>query len=158
MAALAAQNYPQHLRVCAIITRETDVGGIENVARLREEFAGSFRLFLHIRDPLLPGIVVGKSAAMAYGGPVLKAACDELGLDPALTMVTDLNSDFRLHPQYFAYISFQFCTAPDRLLSIWQPVPRLSQQHLASAHGGARDGHRRRRSGRCSCTSTRVAW
>src|SRR4029077_12528179 len=55
VAALAAQNYPEHLRVCAIITRETDTGGIENVARLREEFAASFRLFLHIKDPLLPG-------------------------------------------------------------------------------------------------------
>jgi cellulose synthase/poly-beta-1,6-N-acetylglucosamine synthase-like glycosyltransferase len=123
VAALAAQNYPEHLRVCAIITRETDTGGIENVDRLREEFAESFRLFLHIRDPLLPGIVVGKSAAMAYGGPVLKAACDELGLDPARTMVTDLDSDFRLHPQYFAYLTLQFCSARDRLFSIWQPVP-----------------------------------
>jgi len=74
VAALAAQNYPEHLRVCAIITRETDAGGIENVSRLRDEFADKFLAFLHIRDPLLPGIVVGKSAAMAYGGPVLKAA------------------------------------------------------------------------------------
>src|ERR1700726_3449296 len=123
VAALAAQNYPAHLRVCAIITRETDAGGIENVDWLREEFASSFRLFLHIRDPLLPGIVVGKSAAMAYGGPVLKAACDELGLDPSRTMVTDLDSDFRLHPQYFAYVTLQFCRAEDRLVSIWQPVP-----------------------------------
>jgi cellulose synthase/poly-beta-1,6-N-acetylglucosamine synthase-like glycosyltransferase len=123
VAALAAQNYPEHLRVCAIITRETDAGGIENVARLREEFAAKFLAFLHIRDPLLPGIVVGKSAAMAYGGPVLKAACDELGLDPSRTLVTDLDSDFRLHPQYFAYITLQFCTAQDRLVSIWQPVP-----------------------------------
>ena len=123
VAALAAQNYPEHLRVCAIITRETDAGGIENVSRLRDEFADKFLAFLHIRDPLLPGIVVGKSAAMAYGGPVLKAACDELGLDPKRTLVTDLDSDFRLHPQYFAYITLQFCGADDRLLSIWQPVP-----------------------------------
>src|SRR6202166_59022 len=123
VAALAAQNYPAHLRVCAIITRETDAGGIENVARLRAEFETSFRLFLHIKDPLLPGIVVGKSAAMAYGGPVLKQACDEIGLDPARTIVTDLDSDFRLHPQYFAYITHEFCTATDGLTSIWQPVP-----------------------------------
>ena len=143
VAALAAQNYPEHLRVCAIITRETDLGGIENVARLREEFAdSSFRLFLHIKDPLLPGIVVGKSAAMAYGGPVLKAACDELGLDPSRTMVTDLDSDFRLHPQYFAYITLQFCTAEDRLALDLAARSRLSQQHLARAHRGARDGHR----------------
>jgi cellulose synthase/poly-beta-1,6-N-acetylglucosamine synthase-like glycosyltransferase len=122
--ALAAQNYPDHLRVVAIITRETDKGGWDNVARLREEYGHRFRAFIHIKDPLLPGIVVGKSAAMAYGGPVLRAACDELGLDPATTLVTDLDSDFRLHPQYFAYVTAQFCTLDDsRLTSIWQPVP-----------------------------------
>lgn len=121
--ALATQSYPVYQRVCAIITRATDEGGIENVARLREEFGDQFLSFLHIKDPLLPGIVVGKSAAMSYGGPVLKQHCDELGLDPHLTMVTDLDSDFRLHPQYFAYITAQFCAVDDRLTSIWQPVP-----------------------------------
>lgn len=121
--ALANQNYPDDQRVVAIITRVSDKTGWENVARLREEFGHRFRNFIHIKDPLLPGIVVGKSAAMAYGGPVLKAACDEMGLDPNLTLVTDLDSDFRLHPQYFAYITAEFCGADDRATSIWQPVP-----------------------------------
>ena len=52
----------------AIITRETDLQGRENVARLREIFGGQFRHFFHILDPLEPGVVVGKSSAMAYGG------------------------------------------------------------------------------------------
>jgi len=123
VAALAAQSIPAELRICAIVTRTTDAGGIENVQRLQEEFAGCFRSFLHVLDPLLPGIVVGKSAAMSYGGPVLRAHCDELGLDPTRTIVTDLDSDFRLHQQYFAYISWQFCAASNRLTSVWQPVP-----------------------------------
>jgi cellulose synthase/poly-beta-1,6-N-acetylglucosamine synthase-like glycosyltransferase len=123
VAALAAQNFPAQQRVCAIITRVSDTGGWDNVARLREEFGDRFRSFIHIKDPLLPGIVIGKSAAMAYGGPVLKQACDELGLDPARTLVTDLDSDFRLHPQYYAYITHEFCSAEDGLTSIWQPVP-----------------------------------
>ena len=123
VAALADQSVPAHQRVCAIITRVSDSGGWANVDRLREEFAGQFRAFIHVKDPLLPGIVVGKSAAMAYGGPRLKAACDEMGLDPDRTLVTDLDSDFRLHPQYFAYLTHEFCSAPDRLTSIWQPVP-----------------------------------
>jgi cellulose synthase/poly-beta-1,6-N-acetylglucosamine synthase-like glycosyltransferase len=121
--ALANQNYPDHLRVCAIITRVTDTGGWENVARLKEEFGHRFRAFIHIKDPLLPGIVVGKSAAMAYAGPVLREHCDELGLDPDRTMVTDLDSDFRLHPQYWAYVTYHFCTEEARMTSIWQPVP-----------------------------------
>ena len=121
--ALAEQNYPEQQRVVAIITRSTDEGGIENVTRLREEFGHRFLAFIHIRDPLMPGVVLGKSAAMAYGGPVLRRACDELGLDPSTTLVTDLDSDFRLHPQYFAYITHEFLTVGERLSSIWQPVP-----------------------------------
>jgi len=121
--ALAEQVYPEQQRVVAIITRVEDSGGWENVARLRQEFGHRFRAFLHIKDPLLPGIVVGKSAAMAYGGPVLRRACNEMGLDPARTLVTDLDSDFRLHPQYFAYVTAQFCATASRLTSIWQPVP-----------------------------------
>ncbi|HYA01398.1 MAG TPA: hypothetical protein VEK76_13780 [Candidatus Binatia bacterium] len=123
VAALADQSYPDHLKVCAIITRATDTQGIDNVTRLRREYGRRFRAFIHIRDPLLPGIVIGKSAAMSYGGPVLRQHCDELGLDPARTLVTDLDSDFRLHPQYFAYITWNFLRAERPLTTIWQPVP-----------------------------------
>ena len=121
--ALVAQQYPDHLKVCAIITRATDTSGCENVLRLQQEFGARFRSFIHIKDPLLPGIVIGKSAAMSYGGPVLRRHCDELGLDPARTLVTDLDSDFRLHPQYFAYITWNFLNVDLPLTSIWQPVP-----------------------------------
>ena len=123
VAALAGQSYPDHLKVCAIITRTTDTDGWANVERLRGEFGHRFRAFIHIKDPLLPGIVVGKSAAMSYAGPVLRRHCDELGLDPERTLVTDLDSDFRLHPQYFAYITWNFLQSDAPLTSIWQPVP-----------------------------------
>ncbi len=121
--AIAKQNYPAHLKVVAIITRVTDTEGWKNVARLREEYEGQFRAFIHVKDPLLPGIVVGKSAAMAYAGPVLRDECLALGLDLKKTMLTDCDSDFRLHPQYCAYVTAQFCSAEDRWTSIWQPVP-----------------------------------
>jgi len=121
--SLAEADYPAQAKIVAIITRTTDVGGHQNVARLQVEFGDRFRAFWHIHDPLRPGIVVGKSAAMAYGGPVLKQACDDLGLDPDRVIVTDLDSDYRVHPQYFAHISHEYARADDRATSIWQPVP-----------------------------------
>ena len=121
--ALADQRYPDQLKVCAIITRATDIAGCDNVRRLQSELGHRFRALIHIKDPLLPGIVVGKSAAMSYGGPVLRQHCDRLGLDPARTLITDLDSDFRLHPQYFAHITWNFLHVDHPLTSIWQPVP-----------------------------------
>ncbi len=123
VGALAGADYPNHLRIVAVITRETDLQGCRNVARLQEELGDRFLAFWHIKDPLLPGIVVGKSAAMAYGGPVLHRALLGLGLELDQVIVTDLDSDYRVHPQYFNYISYQYCLDPERATAIWQPVP-----------------------------------
>ncbi|HEU4573075.1 MAG TPA: hypothetical protein VFR93_10345, partial [Candidatus Limnocylindrales bacterium] len=101
VAALARADWPAERKMVAIITRETDTGGRENVARLRELFGDRFLHFFHILDPLEPGIVVGKSSAMAYGGRWLYRELLRLGFDPAEVVVTDLDSDYRVHPQYF---------------------------------------------------------
>ncbi len=121
--AIAEADYPRSRKMVAIITRETDLTGRENVARLREAFAGQFLHFFHILDPLEPGIVIGKSSAMAYGGRWLYRELETLGFDPADVLVTDLDSDYRVHPQYFGYLSTTFLTDPDRYRRLYQPVP-----------------------------------
>lgn len=121
--AVVEARYPAENKVVAIITRETDRPGWDHVRRLQQEFGSQLAAFFHIKDPLLPGVVLGKSAAMAYGGPVLKRELDRMGLDPRLVVVTDLDSDFRVHPQYFAYITYQYLLDPERLERIYQPIP-----------------------------------
>src|SRR5207244_5525717 len=121
--AIADADYPTENEVVAIITRETDRPGWENVRRLQEEFGSRVRAFFHIKDPLLPGIVVGKSAAMAYGGPVLRRELEAMGLDPREVIITDLDSDFRVHRQYFAYVTSPLLTTKRGPESIFQPIP-----------------------------------
>jgi hypothetical protein len=121
--ALAETDYPRDLRMVAIITRETDTAGRENVARLREVFGDSFLHFFHVLDPLEPGVVMGKSSAMAYGGRWLYRELVGLGFDPRKVIVTDLDSDYRVHPQYFGYLSYTFITDRDRYRRLYQPVP-----------------------------------
>jgi len=123
LKALADSDYPRDLRMVAIITRETDLQGRENVARLREVFGSKFRHFFHILDPLEPGVVVGKSSAMAYGGRWLYRELTELGFDPRKVVVTDLDSDYRVHPQYFGYLTYTFIADPDRYHRLYQPIP-----------------------------------
>jgi len=107
----------------AIITRETDITGRENVARLQEVFGDAFLHFFHILDPLEPGVVVGKSSAMAYGGRWLYRKLVGLGFDPKNVVVTDLDSDYRAHPQYLGYLTYTFITDRDRYRRLYQPVP-----------------------------------
>jgi hypothetical protein len=121
--ALAEADWPRERKMVAIITRETDTQGRENIAKLREVFGDRFLHFFHILDPLEPGIVVGKSSAMAYGGRWLYRELVRLGFDPAEVVVTDLDSDYRVHPQYFGYLSWTFLTDPDRFRRLYQPVP-----------------------------------
>ena len=122
--ALADAEWPRERKICAIITRETDEDGIANVKALQQEYAGDFAEFIHILDPLEPGIVVGKSSAMAWGGKFLyRLLVRERGMDPRRIIVTDLDADYRVHRQYFTYLSWVHLTDPNRETQLYQPIP-----------------------------------
>src|ERR1700694_164584 len=123
LKAWADAAYPSDRKIVAIITRTTDTGGIENVRRLQREFVGRFAHFWHILDPLVPGIVVGKSAAMAYAGPVLYEHLEAVGLDMKKVIVTDLDSDFRIHPQWMGRVTWDYAQDHERDYRLYQPVP-----------------------------------
>jgi hypothetical protein len=122
--ALANAEWPRERKLCAIITRETDTEGRAHVAALREEFGEAFAEFIHILDPLEPGIVVGKSSAMAWGGRYLyRLLVRERGMDPRRILVTDLDADYRVHPQYFTYLTWMHLTDANRETQLYQPIP-----------------------------------
>ncbi|HKV88305.1 MAG TPA: hypothetical protein VJT78_09940 [Candidatus Dormibacteraeota bacterium] len=121
--AIVDSNYPPELKMVGIITRETDKPGWENVARLREKFGGQVRGFYHIKDPLEPGIVIGKSAAMNWGGRWMVRVLTEEGYDLDKILITDLDSDYQVHREYFAWISWHHARNALRDYVIWQPVP-----------------------------------
>jgi hypothetical protein len=94
------------------------------VESLRAEFGSAFAEFLHILDPLEPGIVVGKSSAMAFGGRWLyRLLVRERGMDPSLLLVTDLDADYRVHREYFNYLAWAHVTDSNRDTQLYQPVP-----------------------------------
>ncbi|MFZ0217020.1 MAG: hypothetical protein WAM30_13905, partial [Candidatus Dormiibacterota bacterium] len=104
--AMAEADYPKELKLVGIITRETDKPGWANVARLREKFGDHFAGFYHIKDPLEPPLVPGKSAAMNWGGRDMVRRLSAEGRDLEKVILTDLDSDYRVHPQYFAWLSY----------------------------------------------------
>jgi hypothetical protein len=121
--AIADANYPRALKLVGIITRETDKGGWANVARLREKFGDQVGGFYHIKDPLEPPLVPGKSAAMNWGGRDMVRRLTAEGYDLRRVIVTDLDSDYKVHPQYFAWLSYHHARQANREYVIWQPLP-----------------------------------
>src|SRR5258708_22358617 len=109
-------------------TRETDKPGWENVARLKAKFGDQLRGFYHIKDPLEPGIVIGKSAAMNWGGRWMVRVLTEEGYNLGQVLITDLDSDYRVHPEYFPWIRWPHPRTALRDYSIWQPRPLFPNQ------------------------------
>ena len=139
--AIVESNYPPELTMVGIITRETDKPGWENVARLKEKFGSRLKGFYHIKDPLEPGIVIGKSAAMNWGGRWMVRVLTEEGYDLDKILITNLDSDYRVHPQYFPWISWHHARTPlrDYVFDHWEgtsptaqnPVVVLVNQNLS---------------------------
>jgi hypothetical protein len=68
--------------------------------------------------------VVGKSSAMAFGGRHLyRLLVRERGMDPSRVLVTDLDADYRVHPQYFNYLTWVHLADPNRETQLYQPIP-----------------------------------
>ena len=121
--AILDANYPDELKLVGVITRVTDTPGAENVARLRERYGDRLGGFFHIEDPMEPPLVPGKSAAMNWGGRDMVKRLGALGYDLSRVLVTDLDSDYRVHREYFGWISYHHARFPLRDSVIWQPVP-----------------------------------
>jgi len=121
--AIIDANYPKELKLIGIITRVEDRQGWANVERLRQKFEDQVGGFFHIKDPMEPPLVPGKSAAMNWGGRDMVKRLGALGYDLTKVLVTDLDSDYRVHPEYFGWISYYHARWPLRDFVIWQPVP-----------------------------------
>ncbi|HVB78282.1 MAG TPA: glycosyltransferase family 2 protein [Candidatus Nitrosotalea sp.] len=121
--AIVDSNYPDHLKLIGVITRVTDKPGWKNVARLKAKFGPRLGGFYHIKDPMEPPLVPGKSAAMNWGGRDMVRRLSAEGRDLSRILITDLDSDYQVHPQYFAWISWNHARLELRDFAIWQPVP-----------------------------------
>jgi hypothetical protein len=61
---------------------------------------------------------------MAWGGRYLyRILVRERGMDPRRIMITDLDADYRVHPQYFTYLAWMHLTDPNRDTQLYQPIP-----------------------------------
>ena len=157
--ALAEADYPRNRKMVAIITRETDLTGRANVARLREVFGDRFLHFFHVLDPLEPGIVVGKSSAMAYGGRWLyRAARGSCSCVPLVQCRHDLFERSVIRNVAVHVLVADHVARPDHerraelLRSLAEPVLALpGGGHLEDSGRGFR-ARRARTSVRCGAT------
>lgn len=90
------------------------------VARYGSKF-GHMEAVMHPSN--IRGEVKAKAGNITYAGRRLATRAKQQQISPANMLVTTLDSDNRPHPNYFAYLTFKYCTEPDRVHCSYQPLP-----------------------------------
>ena len=105
--ALAEAEWPRERKIVAIITRETDEGGIANVVALKEEFGDRVRRAHPHPRPARAGNRGRQEQRHGVGRALaLSVAGSRTGDGSSKIIVTDLDADYRVHPQYFTYLTW----------------------------------------------------
>jgi cellulose synthase/poly-beta-1,6-N-acetylglucosamine synthase-like glycosyltransferase len=93
------------------------------VFRLAEEYAGKFKALLTVKHPAnLPNEVTGKGGNITCAGLYLKDWLAENNIKYNDVVVTTLDSDNRVHPAYFDYVTYEYIVHPDRKHLSYQPI------------------------------------
>jgi cellulose synthase/poly-beta-1,6-N-acetylglucosamine synthase-like glycosyltransferase len=89
-----------------------------------KKYGAKFKYAAAIKHPAnMPGEVIGKGGNITYAGYRLKEYLEKVKINPARVIVTTLDSDNRPDKQYFAALSYTFCSTEDPKHSSYQPVP-----------------------------------
>ncbi len=96
----------------------------QNAHKLVAEYGHHFAYAVAIKHP--DGIVGehrGKGANISYAGRQLSEEIMRQGIDPANVIVTTFDSDHRASKNYFAYLTYLYCTDVNRMHRSYQPIP-----------------------------------
>lgn len=71
----------------------------------------------------IPDEVVGKGGNITFAGHRLKTVLEEKKIDPSRVLVTTLDSDNRPDPNYFAALTYTYCSTEEPKHASYQPIP-----------------------------------
>lgn len=122
--SLLSANYPLKNIVIVVATEARFPDSIKDVKTLKEKYGkkfGGFQIYLHEQKE---GEIVGKGPNISYAA---KAFWKEFEgkLDPENVIVTSLDADHIVHPEYFGRLSYLYAINPNREHYSFQPIPLL---------------------------------
>ena len=123
--SLKSANYPSD-RLIVILAIEEREGedGIQKAERLKKEFQGVFNEFLVTIHP--DGVadeIAGKGANEAWAGPKAQELIDQKKIPYERVIVTSLDADTVVYPEYFGCLSYYYLTTEDPQRTSFQPIP-----------------------------------
>lgn len=121
---LARVRFP-HSRLFVVLACEERFGDHTRAiaSNVRNEFGSAFGELLVVFHPdHLKGEIAGKGSNIAWAGRVAKERIDARGLPYEQVVVTTLDADSVVHVDYFSYLTYLYCTNPNRLRTSYQPL------------------------------------
>lgn len=95
-----------------------------NAQLLIRKYGKQFAYAMAIKHPDgLPEEGKVKGANMTFAARQVTEFIAELEIEPERVIVSSFDSDHRPHPNYFACLSYQYATSPNRTHKSYQPIP-----------------------------------
>ncbi len=70
----------------------------------------------------IAGELKGKGANISFAGKKALKFIEKKGIDPSNVIITTIDCDHRVHPQYFSRLTYAYCVNPNRKHSSFQPL------------------------------------
>ncbi len=123
--ALTAVDYPGKQIMLVIAYEER--GGPETEANandLIKRYGHHFAMAIAVKHPDgIVGEVRGKGGNITYAGREFTKEILARGIDPENVIITTFDSDHRASKNYFSYLTFVYCSNPNRVRKSFQPIP-----------------------------------
>ena len=126
LLSLVDSNYPKDKMLVVLgVEERAGSGAYDTASRLKEELGGEFFKFFISAHPVnIAGETPGKGANETWAAREAK----EKIIDPEKIpyqniIVSSLDIDTRVYPDYFAIVSYNYLSSPKPLRSSFQPIP-----------------------------------
>lgn len=123
--ALTSSNYPMKKIIFVLATEERDKDNAQKYANiLKKEFANIFYEFIVTEHPKnILGEVKGKGANITYSAKEVLKFIQTKKINPNNIIVTTLDADNRVHPEYLSSLTYHYLIDADPLHKSYQPIP-----------------------------------
>jgi len=127
LKALVNSNFPKKRIMIVLAGEDKDPDFLPISQQLEKEFTKYFPVFLSYAHKKQEGEVKGKGPGITYAGRGFKEYFDKhfAHIPYENVVVTNLDADHIVHPEYLARLTFKYIINPNRTRSTYQPVPLL---------------------------------
>lgn len=131
-ASLASQKFPKGQVFISFSAEERySERVLKDIERIKKKFGKKLGTVWSAAHPYgIPGEAVGAAANRTWAAKHAIKEIKKLGMDVNDFLVTTLDADMRLHPQFLARLAHAFLTEPNRLNKFFQTAAYLFDNNL----------------------------